>query len=74
VTYRDEQFAAQERIAHLEAAVADVERRIAAVPRPKPSPERMLWIVGLLLLSIPLTSCMTAVLANGSMVEECAEK
>jgi hypothetical protein len=71
VTYRDEQFAAKERIAHLEAALEDVERRIASVPRPKRSSRRLVWMIGIALLSVPLTSCMTAILANGSMVEQC---
>lgn len=74
MTYRDEQFAAKERIAHLEAALEDVERRIAAVPRPKRSFQRLVWMIGLAVVSIPLTSCMTAVLSNGSMVESCASE
>jgi hypothetical protein len=72
--YRDEQLAAKERIVHLEAALEDVERRIASVPSPKRSLRRYAWTIGLILASIPLTSCMTAVLANGSMVEQCPDE
>ena len=74
MTYRDEQFAANERIAHLEAALEDVERRIASVPRPKRSSRSLAWMIGIALLSVPLTSCMTEILAKGSMVEECEAK
>jgi hypothetical protein len=74
VTYRDEEFAAKERLAHLEAALEDVERRIAGVPRPKRSSRSLVWMLGIALVSVPLTSCMTAILSNGSMVEQCDAK
>ncbi len=74
MTYRDEQFAAKERIAHLEAALEDVERRIASVPRPKRSSRSFMWMVGIALAAVPLTSCMTAILSSGSMVEQCDAK
>lgn len=72
--YRDEEYAAQERIKQLEEALAVVESRLAATPRPPRIVwQRWRWIL-VFLVAASMSSCTTAILANGSIEEECLDR
>lgn len=67
--YRDEEYAAETRIAQLEAAIAEVEGAIAAVP-PRPFLVRWRWPL-VIVLTLGAASLFTEILGKGTMTEKC---